>query len=205
MGADVLLKYFALFNLGQKTGIDIPGEVPGFIPSREWKKTNRNEQWFVGDTYNISIGQGDTSVTPLQVASWTSTIINGGKIVEPHIVRGIVDPLTKKETKKEARIIKEKFIDQNNLDIVKQGMRDCVLIGSCKLLQNLPFPTGGKTGTAQWNKNYDPHAWFTAFAPYNNPQIVVTVLVEEGKEGAGSAMPIAYDFLAWWGGKYLTQ
>lgn len=205
LGADTILKYFALFNLGQKTGIDIPGEVSGFIPSREWKQKNRNEQWFVGDTYNISIGQGDTTVTPLQVVSWTAAIANGGKLVEPHIVHGMIDPLTKKETKKETKIIKENFIDPYNIEIVRQGMRECVLSGSCKMLQNLPFSTGGKTGTAQWNKNFDPHAWFTAFAPYQNPQIVVTVLIEEGKEGAGAAMPIVDEFLAWWGRAYLTQ
>ena len=70
-------------------------------------------------------------------------------------------------------------------------------------MQTLPFLTGGKTGTAQWSSKNPDHAWFTSFAPYSNPQVVVTILVEEGKEGSAVAMPIARDFLAWWGKKYL--
>lgn len=205
MGADTLLGYFKIFNLGETTGVDLPGEAKGFIPSKEWKLQQRKEPWYVGDTYNISIGQGDTSVTPLQVALWTSAMVNEGKIIQPHLLHATMDPLTKKLSYVSTTIKKENFVNPVNLQIIKQGMRQCVLDGSCKILQQLTFPSGGKTGTAQWNNNFEPHAWFTAFAPYDNPKIVVTILIEEGKEGAEAAMPVAYEFLKWWGNKYLTQ
>ena len=82
-------------------------------------------------------------------------------------------------------------------------MRDCVTLGSCKQLGALSFQAAGKTGTAQWSKTHPTHAWFTSFAPYQNPKIVVTVLIEEGGEGSAVAEPIAEKFLDWWGKKYL--
>jgi penicillin-binding protein 2 len=204
LGAEKIFTYLKKFNLAQNTGIDLPGESSGFIPSKEWKQKTQGEQWFIGDTYNTSIGQGGTLVTPLQAAVWTSVFANGGKIIQPHLVTKLTDPETKNTAIKNPPPIKENFLTPETVSIVKSGMRECVLDGSCKLLQNLPFTSGGKTGTAQWNKNFDTHAWFTTFAPYNDPQIVVTVLVEEGGEGASAAMPIADQFLAWWGHKYLT-
>lgn len=95
------------------------------------------------------------------------------------------------------------MVSEENILIVQQGMRQCVNEGSCQLLKTLPFLAAGKTGTAQWNSTKPDHAWFASFAPYYNPQIVVVVLVEEGEEGSTAAMPIARDFLAWWGKKYL--
>ncbi len=205
LGLERLGKYFSLFNLGQKTGIDLPSERGGFIPSKEWKKRERGETWFVGDTYNLSIGQGDLLVTPLQVAVWTAAIANGGNIVEPHLGYKILDSVNKTATPIGDKIIRSNFIAPENLSLVRDGMRECVTAGSCKLLNNLPFLAGGKTGTAQWSKNQPTHAWFTSFAPFVDPRIVVTVLVEEGGEGATIAMPIAKNFLDWWGRKYLTR
>lgn len=203
LGVDKILQYMKKFNLSKKTGIDIPGETAGFTPSKEWKKTTKGEQWYVGDTYNLSIGQGDLLVTPLQAAVWTSAFANGGTIVKPHLAMQF--------TSKDSEIEKLAFepnstdvVSQKTINIVRQGMRDCVLTGSCKLLQTLPFSSAGKTGTAQWNSNKPEHAWFTAFAPYENPKIVITVLVEEGGQGSVVSMPIARDFLSWWGKKYLT-
>ncbi len=204
MGVDKIVEYLRKFHIGQKTGIDLPGEKSGFVPTKEWKQKQKNEPWFIGDTYNLSIGQGDLLVTPLQVALWTSTIVNGGQIVEPHVMGKTVSILDKKEQTFSLKNTAENFISGENLAIVKQGMRDCVTAGSCQMLKSLPFSSGGKTGTAQWNKNYQNHAWFTAFAPFNNPQIVVTILVEEGDEGSAAAEPIGRDFLDWWGKKYLT-
>ncbi len=202
LGVDKISQYMRYFNLAKKTGIDLPGEETGFIPSKTWKENVKKEQWYVGDTYNLSIGQGDLLVTPLQVAAWTSTIANNGKNIQPHLVEKIENSLNLKTTKikyNETTVP----IDYKNIFVVQQGMRECVTGGSCQQLQYLPFASAGKTGTAQWNNNNKQnHAWFTAFAPFNNPQIVVTVLVEEGEEGASVAMPVAYEFLKWWGEKY---
>jgi penicillin-binding protein 2 len=203
LGIDRINDYFKRFHLAQKTGIDIPGESEGFIPSKEWKQEVKNETWYVGDTYNVAIGQGDTLVSPLQVALWTATVANNGTIVTPHVGQKITDPVTKKTTILEFPTSKLEGVSGETLGIVREGMRDCVVGGSCQLLSYLPFQAAGKTGTAQWNRNKPTHAWFTSFAPYRSPKIVVTVLVEEGGEGSVAAMPIAKDFLAWWGANYL--
>lgn len=205
LGLARLLKYLRDFNLAQKTDIDLPGESEGFLPSEEWKEETKNEQWYIGDTYNLSIGQGDLSVTPIQAAVWTSAVANGGKIFNPRLGNKFIDPITQTEEKIKPKIIRENFVSQENLAVVRQGMRECVTYGSCQLLQTLPFMAAGKTGTAQWNSKKSTHAWFTSFAPYNDPQIVITVLVEEGGEGSVASMPIARDFLAWWGKKYLPR
>ena len=202
LGIDRLEKYFHMFGLGLKTGIDLPNESSGFVPDRDWKKRVKNEQWFVGDTYNISIGQGDLLVSPLQAAVWTAAVANGGTIITPHLGKQTTDPLTKKTTdlKYPSRKVD---VSEYNLQLVREGMRECVTSGSCGLLRGLKFSSAGKTGTAQWSKTKPTHAWFTAFAPYNKPSVVVTVLVEDGGEGSVVAQPIAKSFLEWWGGKYI--
>jgi len=203
LGVDKIIQYMKEFNLSKSTGIDLPGEQVGFLPSKEWKLEAKKERWYVGDTYNLSIGQGDLLVTPIQAAVWTSAIANGGKVIQPHLGKYIVDTTEKKSYEIPTKILNSDFIDPENINIVREGMRECVKTGSCQLLNYLPFLTAGKTGTAQWSKKGDPHAWFTGFAPYNNPKIVITVLVEEGKEGSTAAMPVANEFLRWWGAKYL--
>lgn len=201
LGVDRIVKYMKSFGLAEKTGIDLPGEATGFVPSKDWKYQTKKETWFVGDTYNLSIGQGDLLVTPLQVAVWTAVVANGGKVIQPHLASKLEEPITHKET-----ILNFKDysvpISAENLALVRQGMKECVVYGSCQMMRTLPFTSGGKTGTAQWNAGKENHAWFTSFAPAEQPKIVVTVLVEEGKEGAVVAEPIARDFLEWWGKKY---
>ncbi len=203
LGLDKMLEYFYRFNLGQKTGIDLPSENTGFLPSAAWKMKTKGEPWYVGDTYNLSIGQGDLLVTPIQAAVWTSAFANWGTIVKPHVAKELVSDTA--TTTLDFPPTKTNVVSAKTIDIVRQGMRECVLSGSCKLLQTLPFTSAGKTGTAQWNSKQPEHAWFTAFAPYEKPQIEVTVLIEAGGEGSVVSMPIARDFLSWWGKKYLTH
>lgn len=205
LGIDTMREYFNAFGLSHETGVDIPGEKSGFIPSKEWKKETKGENWYVGDTYNVSIGQGDLLVTPLQVAVWTATIANGGTTITPHVGKSVTEPLTKKVTALQFSTHNTTLVSPQNLAIVREGMRDCVTYGSCQPLKSLPFEAAGKTGTAQWNKTQPTHAWFTSFAPYKNPQIVVTVLIENGGEGSVVALPIANGFLDWWGKKYLLR
>lgn len=204
LGINRLDQYFHIFQLGEKTGIDLPGEQDGFIPTPEWKQRSKGVPWFVGDTYNVSIGQGDILVNPLEVARWTAAVANNGTLVQPHLGRAFIDPVTKTRTSMPFSTSHIDSVSAQNLAIVRQGMRQCVADGSCGLLAGLPFLAAGKTGTAQWSQIHPTHAWFTSFAPYDKPQIVVTVLVESGGEGSTVAMPIARDFLAWWGKKYLT-
>jgi penicillin-binding protein 2 len=101
-------------------------------------------------------------------------------------------------------VIRENFIDKKNIDIVNQGLRQGVLVGSSRGLSSLPVSVAAKTGTAEWISNKHPHAWATAFAPYESPQIVVTVLVEEGEEGSRLAIPVVHDIIDWWAKKNIV-
>lgn len=200
LGVDRLVKYSKLFGLGVKTGIDLPNEALGFVPTADWKEETKNEKWYIGDTYHFAIGQGDVLVTPLQVANFTVAVANGGKLLEPHLVNAILNSDNQIIKEIPPKIIRENFIDDANNLVVREGMRQTVLAGSARSLQILPVSSAGKTGTAQWSSKKAPHAWFTGFAPYDNPQIAITVLVEEGREGSTVAVPIAREIMQWYFG-----
>lgn len=198
LGYQRISEYFKKFGLGQPTGIDLPLEEKGLIPSPEWKERVKNEVWYQGDTYHLSIGQGDLLVTPLQVNNYISAIANNGIFVQPHLTKKIID--ANGEIVLDIEPAKSKRVASNkNIDIVRKGMRMTVTQGTAPLLQNLPVNSAGKTGTAQ-NPQGDgkEHAWFTAFAPYNNPEIAITVLVENAGEGSRVALPIANDILSYY-------
>ncbi|MFH0815100.1 MAG: penicillin-binding protein 2 [Candidatus Falkowbacteria bacterium] len=198
LGVYKIKAYSELFGLNQKLGIDLPNEATGFLPTAGWKESAKGERWFIGDTYHLAIGQGDLLATPLQVASYTAVIANHGTLYKPHLVKTISNEQTGLLKNIEPEIIRKDFISKKNIDIVRSGMRQAVTYGSAKRLNNLPMAVAGKTGTAQWDMTKKSHAWFTGFAPYNNPQIVITVLIEEGGEGSTVAVPIAQEFLYWW-------
>ncbi len=201
LGVELITKYMRMFQLGEKLGLDLPGEQNGFVPSPAWKEEVKKERWFIGDTYNLSIGQGDLLVTPLQVASLTATVANGGTVYVPHVVGAIEGPDASAPTPETPKIIRQVDVSRSSLSVIGAGMRDCVTVGSCLRLSTLPVAIAGKTGTAQWNANRLPHAWFTSFAPYDNPEIVFTVIIEEGEGGGSAAVPVAYEFYKWWGEK----
>lgn len=198
LGVDRLVKYMRLFGLGEKTGIDLPGEATGFVPTREWKEETKNEAWYIGDTYHISIGQGDILATPLQVANFTAVVANGGRLYQPTLVQNLLNEDNQIVKTIEPTIIRQDFIDSYNLQVVREGMRQTVTAGSGRSLSVLPVTSAGKTGTAQWSSKKENHAWFTGFAPYEKPELVITVLVEEGREGSEVAVPIAREILFWY-------
>lgn len=191
LGVDRLTKYMRLFGLGTETGIDLPNESAGFVPSKAWKEQVRNESWYIGDTYHLAIGQGDLLVTPLQDANWTAVFANHGTLFEPHIVKAVLSDNDKTITPVAPKIIRQNMVDPYNIEVVRQGMRQAVVSGSAQKLQSLPVEAAAKTGTAQWGVEKAPDAWFTAFAPYKNPEIVVTVLVEQGVEGSQISLNVA--------------
>jgi penicillin-binding protein 2 len=212
LGLDRIEKYLKLFGFGKETGIDLPNEKSGFVPSSDWKKEAKGEDWLLGDTYHLSIGQGDLTATPLQIADFTAAIANGGTIWEPKVVDKIIDSEKNTITSDSqaissdvARIIsgikpagrKLDFISKENLDIIKNAMRETIQSGSAQSLKDLPFEVAGKTGTAQVAGKAN-NSWFTSFAPYDDPQIVLTILAEGGGEGSSTAVPVAKDVLNWY-------
>lgn len=198
LGVETMTRYLRAFGLADALGVDIPGEAAGFLPSPAWKESTKKERWYIGDTYNLSIGQGDVLITPLQLAHATATIANGGTRYRPHLVERVIDPITGEVQPIEPQIIGEVPIAPAHLAIVRRGMRACVENGSCRALADLPVAVAGKTGTAQWSADKENHAWFTGFAPAGQPEIAISVIIEEGGEGSKTAVPVAREFLQYW-------
>ncbi|MBI2355719.1 MAG: penicillin-binding protein 2 [Candidatus Doudnabacteria bacterium] len=195
LGPEKLAEWYRKFGLGQPLGIDLQNEKGGLVPDPEWKLKTRNEQWYLGNTYHYSIGQGDLLVTPLQVNSWTATIANGGKLMRPYIV----DEIEGVE-KKTPVVLKENFLDSKWVRVVQDGMRQAVTAGSARSLDSLSISIAGKTGTAQFDARNPSrtHAWFTSYAPFEDPKIALTILVESGGEGSSVAVPVARQVYEWW-------
>jgi penicillin-binding protein 2 len=198
LGLERMVKYEKLFGLDAQTGIDLPGEANGFLPSKDWKLKTKGEAWYIGDTYHVSIGQGDILVTPLQVADYTAVFANGGFLYRPHLIRQVLNSSDQPIAVPDIKPIRSGMVSQKNLEIVRQGMRQTITGGSAQSLQGVSVPVAGKTGTAQWSTTKNNHAWFTGFAPYDKPQIVITILIEQGGEGSSVAVPIAKDVLNWY-------
>lgn len=213
LGINKIAEYFRKFKLHEKLGIDLPGEKEGLVPDPEWKKQRFADdelasRWYLGDTYHVSIGQGDVLVNPLHVLSWVSSIANSGKIYKPFLVDRVENNDSKVLKKFEPEVIGELGIDQKYLEIVRQGMRQAVTEGTARTLASLPITSAAKTGTAQFdarNPNRS-HAWFVAYAPYEKPEIAIVVLIEDGGEGGVNSAPVVKDVLQWWAAnRYLKQ
>ncbi|MFA5318360.1 MAG: penicillin-binding protein 2 [Patescibacteria group bacterium] len=198
LGVEKITDYARLFGFGQTLGIDLPGEATGFLPSQAWKKEAKNEIWYPGDTLHLAIGQGDITATPLQIAAYTAFFANSGKLYQPHLVTELLNSDDSLYKKIEPKLLRHDFIEPEYVNIVREGLRQCVTDGSCASLQMLLVESAGKTGTAQWSSEGETHSWFTGFAPYENPQIVITVIVEEGGESTDAAVPIARRVMQWY-------
>jgi len=198
LGIDRIKAWAEKFGLNNTLGVDLPGEAAGLIPDIAWKEKVKGEDWYIGDTYHTSIGQGDILVTPLQLTNYIATIANGGILYKPKIGYKIIDEIAKTETEIPPEIIRKDFISSQTIETVRQGMRQTVTSGSARLLNSLPVAVAGKTGTAQFGAEKATHAWFTCFAPYDHPKIALTVLVEGGGDGEKVAAPIAKNVLEWY-------
>ncbi|MDO8507506.1 MAG: penicillin-binding protein 2 [bacterium] len=201
LGPEKIKHYLDLFGFDKETGLDIGGESKGSIPDPLWKEKVKNEDWYLGDTYHMAIGQGDLLVTPLQISNATCAIANGGKLYKPHFVSEIVDENDKVLEIKKPELASQNFISPENLEIVRRGMRQTVVAGSARQLNTLPVPISGKTGTAQFGPDMKAyHGWFTSFAPSDNPTIELTILVEGSGGGDVTAVPIAKEVYQWYFG-----
>lgn len=213
LGVDHISEFLGQFGFGSLTGIDIGGEKPGLLPSKEWKRKNfkrREDQiWFPGETVNFGIGQGYFLVTPLQLAHYTSIMASRGKSYKPRLVTGVRDPATG-EVKRFPAVRNEeiKNVSAEQWQIVTEGMAGTLRYGTAASFAGkaMTYTIAGKTGTAQVftvarNQSLDnqktvsdrlrDHSWFIAFAPAEHPRIAVAVIVENGGFGASIASPIA--------------
>jgi len=203
LGPTLIKKYLNLFGWGEKTQIDLPGEKEGFVPSPEWKKEAKKEGWKDGDTYHMSIGQGDLSISPLEVVTAFAAIANNGKLLKPQVVQKIISGTFSNQEKVEEispEIIRENFIDPANLQVVREGMRQAVTSpeGSSYFLSTLSVKAASKTGTAEIGKPGYYDKWITVFAPYDDPQIVLTIMVEGVKGYQTTVLPAARNILSWY-------
>ncbi|HOK00584.1 MAG TPA: penicillin-binding protein 2 [Candidatus Pacearchaeota archaeon] len=210
LGPTKIKKYLELFGWGNKTGIDIFSESKGFIPTPQWKKEFKGENWYNGDTYNLSIGQGDILITPLQVALSYSAIANNGILFKPLIVKEIIDENKNIIQENKPQIIRENFTDKENLKVVREGMRMTVTaenapLASAPSLNDLPVKVAAKTGTAETGKNNYLHKWITVFAPYDNPEIVLTIVIEDIPDTQPTTIPIAKEVLNWYFKEKITK
>jgi penicillin-binding protein 2 len=190
LGIGKLRQWWQKFGLGKKTGIDMPGEEDGFLPDPDWKQKTQGRPWLLGDTYNVSIGQGDLLLTPMQLAVYAAGLANGGKFFRPYVSSDNNVPAVNIDLS----YLKNEFRE------VQKGMRQTVTspLGTAKLLDNLPMATAAKTGSAQIKNNTQENAFFIGYAPYENPQIAIMVMIENSKEGSLNAVPVARDVFSWY-------
>lgn len=205
LGVERLSKYAGLFGLGRPTGIDIPDEGSGVLPSPAWKKRwAPKEPWFEGETIVMSIGQGYLIATPLQMAIACATVANGGKVVRPYFVQSMTTWDRRLVFTHRPVIVRRVPVKPKYLAAVRQGMRGAVDHGTATAANSKIITISGKTGTAEavrtvTNPAGHNHVWFVSFAPYEHPQIVCVVMVEKaGGFGGGVAAPIARDVIEMW-------
>jgi len=197
LGINRIGQYLEKFGFDKTAGIDLFGESNGFIPHPEEKK---NDIWRLGDTYNVSIGQGDLVVTPLRLLVNLNSLVNGGRILKPFLVKKVTDAEGKTLKENQPTPLLENFLKPDNLKVVKEAMTETVKssLGTGHVLSDLPFSVGGKSGTAQVAMNTKVNAIFFAFAPTDNPKISILVLIENAREGSLNAIPVAKDALLWY-------
>ncbi len=209
LGIDGIADFMAPFGFGARTGIDLPGEAPGVLPSPAWKRGRfrkpEQQRWFAGETISVGIGQGYNAYTPLQLANALAALVNDGKLYRPHLVRHVVDARGGARRAIEPEPLREIPLKRAHLAAVREAMVEVNKSGTGKrAFQGAAYEAGGKTGTAQVfslrgqryvegrvSERLRDHSWFVAYAPAEAPKIALAVLVENGGFGAQSAAPIA--------------
>ncbi len=208
LGIDTIAKYAKRFGLGSPTRLGLSQEKKGLIPTTRWKLLNKKEPWLLGETISASIGQGYNLVTPIQQASMISAVANGGVLLKPYLVKRIEEPEGHSQNEFFPKIVGQLGVAPENLAQIRKALRDVVngARGTAKRSRLKNIIVSGKTGTAQVVRmksneelekdeaipvKYRDHAWFVAFAPYEKPEIAVSVIIEHGGHGGATAVPIA--------------
>jgi penicillin-binding protein 2 len=204
-----IANYAAMFGMGEETGIELTGEAAGVVPYPTWKRRTYGENWSTGDTYNYAIGQGYLAVTPLQMLNAVNTIANGGTLYRPQIVHHVTDYEGNVVEPFQPEVLRTLSISPENWTLVLQGLEGAVAYGTATGAQVEGVRVAGKTGTAQFCDDLKcgvgfaqpEHAWFTAFAPVEDPEISVIVFLYDGGEGSQMAVPVAHEILAYYFGQ----
>lgn len=200
LGIEKLKEWWKKFGLGQKTNIDLPSEDDGFLPDPQWKEQKTKDIWRIGDTYNVSIGQGDLLVTPIQLINFIAAIANGGKLYRPYVVKNITDHNNQVIKENTQYMLADYSSLGGHIAEIQEGMKDTVSksYGTAHLLNDLAVAVAAKTGSAQILNNTQTNAFFVGYAPTVNPQIAILVLIENAREGSLNAVPVAKDVLNWY-------
>jgi len=195
LGIDTLERYARMFGLGAKTGINLPYEAEGLVANRRYKEKVYKDDWYISETLDAAIGQGFNLVTPIQAAMVMSEIAANGKRFQPYLVQRIVSPDGKTVKSFSPVLLSKLDVDPSVIRLIQIGLRDVTKYGTAStVFANFPVDIAGKTGTAE-NPHGRDHGWFVAYGPFNDPNVVVAVVVEQGGYGSQSAAPIGKKIL----------
>ena len=196
LGIDRLEKYARMFGLGAKTGIDLPYEATGLVANRRYKEKNFDDgEWYLSETFDAAIGQGFNLVTPLQAAMVMGEIAADGKRYKPHVVNRIIAPDGRVVKDFQPELLSQLDVPEEDIKLVQDGLHDVTKYGTAaSSFRGFTVDIAGKTGTAENSQGRD-HGWFVAYGPFDNPNIVVAVIVENGGYGSQSAVPIGRKIL----------
>ena len=196
LGIDRLEKYARMFGLGAKTGIDLPYEASGLVANRRYKEKNFDDgEWYLSETFDAAIGQGFNLVTPLQAAMVMGEIAADGKRYKPHVVNRIIAPDGSVVKDFQPELLSQLDVPEEDIKLVQDGLHDVTKYGTAaSSFRGFTVDIAGKTGTAENSQGRD-HGWFVAYGPFDNPNIVVAVIVENGGYGSQSAVPIGRKIL----------
>ena len=196
LGIDRLDKYARMFGLGAKTGIDLPYEASGLVANRRYKEKNFDDgEWYLSETFDAAIGQGFNLVTPLQAAMVMGEIAADGKRYKPHVVNRIIAPDGSVVKDFQPELLSQLDVPEEDIKLVQDGLHDVTKYGTAaSSFRGFTVDIAGKTGTAENSQGRD-HGWFVAYGPFDNPNVVVAVIVENGGYGSQSAVPIGRKIL----------
>lgn len=195
LGIDTLERYGRMFGVGKKSGIDLPYEAEGLMANRAYKTKVFEEDWYLSETFDAAIGQGFNLVTPLQAAMVMGQIAANGKCYKPHLVNRIVFQNGEVVKTFAPELLSELDVRADVIQLVQQGLHDVTKYGTAaSVFAGFPIEIAGKTGTAE-NPHGRDHGWFVAYGPFENPNVVVAVIVEQGGYGSQSAVPIGRKIL----------
>ncbi len=213
LGVDTIHAQMEPLGLGRRTGIDLPGELTGVLPSRAWKRQVLKQDWYPGETISLGIGQGYNNFTPLQMAVATATLVSGGLRFEPRLVREVEDLVAHQRRRVAGAALEPLPIQPEHTALIKEALHGVTYQGTgTRVFAGAPYQSGGKTGTAQavglragqkynaatMEERRRDHSWYMAYAPVDQPQVALAVIVENAGFGSAAAAPIArrvFDYL----------